>query len=844
MKFIINLLFIFILSSQLQAACTVYEINENQFPISKAGSIISGVDDHTILLLDIKSSNVNIVDINQRAIIKTISVRGDVGSMAVNKAKKLLYVTDYFTNKISVFNLDGSPKLLNIYSIDAQNFGASVYDTNNEHLLVTTKNELLVLSPKMEILDRISSKSKNANSMLIHNKRLYISYESSNNVDIYDLSQNLPKFSRQLKVENGPTAITNHNNNIYVANTNAASLSVIDGTTEAITDTITHPDLLTAPAGLAYFNRHIWIADQAAGKLLRFDTKVNALLAETCAGLTRPSHLLATSNAVYVSHANGLSAVQWDTELRATIKKSDETRYTSRNEVLTAPNEAFDLRIEGGSGRFDIIVSGGMKANKNSDREWTIISSPLTGNHTLIIKDLANEAESLTLIVRNGGVLTLSPSGKIDVELKGQSEVLIVSGGYPPYKWSVEHGLLSSTTAKQVVYTPRLLGEDIVKVSDASGNFKQITINVTRSGVAISPSVAVMMPKEQKSFYALGGDDANYEWQVPLGGNLSANQGQKIAFTAPDNIGKYELIVTDLISQETAQAFIHVIDEEINISPSTQIMRPNQSMTFKVSGGRGPYRWSSYLGDFSATEGDIVTYTAPQIISHDTIEVRDSGGRTATANVEIIGTMLISPATAFVSAGETVKFSIPRSAQGIKWQASAGKVEELSDNKVNYIAPQQSGRYSLIAINDAGQSVQAIIFVKSDQISISPNSAVLGLEQTILLKVTGGAAPYIWSTSKGSLSSTTGSNIFLTTPSQVADNQPIQVTVEDSTGKINTSQINLILEKDPFLGYDINKNGKLDRTELYLTVENYLIGQHDDAQINNLIDLYFRLVPK
>ena len=268
-------------------------------------------------------------------------------------------------------------------------------------------------------------------------------------------------------------------------------------------------------------------------------------------------------------------------------------------------------------------------------------------------------------------------------------------------------------------------------------------------------------------------------------------------------------------------------------------MRPNQSTSFKVSGGYGPYIWTSHLGDFSATEGDIVTYTAPQIISHDTIEVRDRGGRTATANVEIIGTMLITPATAFVSAGESVKFSIPRSAQGVKWQASTGKIEQLSDNKANYIAPQQSGRYSLIAINDVGQSVQAIIFVKSDQISISPNTAVLGLEQTILLKVTGGAAPYIWSTTMGSLSSSTGTNIFLTTPSQVADDKLLQVTVEDSTGKINTSEIKLTSEKDPLLGYDINKNGKLDMTELYLAVENYLIGQHDDAQINNLIEIFF-----
>lgn len=545
MKFIINLLFIFILSSQLQAACTIYPVNENQFPISKAGSIISGVDNHTILLIDIKSSNINVVDINQRAIIETISVKGDVGSMAVNQTKKLLYVTDYFTNKISVFNLDGSPKFVNTYPIDAKNFGPIVYDANNEHLLVIANNELLVLSPKMEILDRIASKSKNANTMLIHNKRLYISYESSNNVDIYDLSQNLPKFSRQLQVSNGASAITNHNNNIYVANTNADSLSVIDGTTEAVTNTITDPNLLTTPAGLAYFNGHIWIANQAAGKLLRFDTKINALLAETCAGLTRPSYLLATADAVYVSHANGLAAIQWDTGLGAKVKKSDEATYTSRNEVLTAPNETFDLRIEGGSGRFDIIVSGGMKATKNSDREWKITTSPLTGWQTLIIKDLANEAESLTLIVRNGGIFTLSPSKKIDVELGGQSEVLTVSGGYPPYKWSVEHGLLSSTTAKQIVYTPRLLGEDIVTVSDASGNIKQITINVTRSGIVISPSVAVMMAREQKTFYALGGDNANYQWQVPLGGNLSANQGQKIAFTAADNVGEYRLIVTD-----------------------------------------------------------------------------------------------------------------------------------------------------------------------------------------------------------------------------------------------------------------------------------------------------------
>ena len=40
--------------------------------------------------------------------------------------------------KNSVFNLDASAKLDQIYSIDAKNFGPIVYDADNEHLLVTT----------------------------------------------------------------------------------------------------------------------------------------------------------------------------------------------------------------------------------------------------------------------------------------------------------------------------------------------------------------------------------------------------------------------------------------------------------------------------------------------------------------------------------------------------------------------------------------------------------------------------------------------------------------------------------------------------------------------------------
>jgi hypothetical protein len=184
-----------------------------------------------------------------------------------------------------------------------------------------------------------------------------------------------------------------------------------------------------------------------------------------------------------------------------------------------------------------------------------------------------------------------------------------------------------------------------------------------------------------------------------------------------------------------------------------------------------------------------VTYSAPELSTQDTISVTDSGGRSATARVDVSGDMRLSPATHVATGGEKITFSLYNASGNINWLVLQGdNPVKTGDQSYQYTAPAQTGRYIVSASDDRGQQVQSVVYVISDNLSVSPTQLSMSAKESQFLSVVRGEGPYTWSTEMGVLSANSGNRVYISAPDVMAETA-FNVTVEDSLGNVAVAQI-------------------------------------------------------
>jgi len=101
----------------------------------------------------------------------------------------------------------------------------------------------------------------------------------------------------------------------------------------------------------------------------------------------------------------------------------------------------------------------------------------VTGEETVRVVDGLSAEVTATISVVSGP-LTLSP-GSIDIS-RGQTSVFTVSGGSPPYLWSVDGaGTIVAQDETHALYTaPSAAGTDWVKVTDSKDKFRKAKVYV------------------------------------------------------------------------------------------------------------------------------------------------------------------------------------------------------------------------------------------------------------------------------------------------------------------------------------------------------------------------------
>lgn len=172
------------------------------------------------------------------------------------------------------------------------------------------------------------------------------------------------------------------------------------------------------------------------------------------------------------------------------------------------------------------------------------------GNNTVTLRD--NDAHTATAIVTQPSFgLAVTPSSAT-LATDGDSVVLIVAGGLPPYNWSLTdgtRGTLSSTTGSPITYTRTTSGNNSVVLGDASGQTAVVAVSQPATPpLAISPATASVSTNSGSQVFTASGGLGTYTWSfvTPASGVLTPTTGANVVYTSNNGDSDGDVIqVTD-----------------------------------------------------------------------------------------------------------------------------------------------------------------------------------------------------------------------------------------------------------------------------------------------------------
>ena len=235
----------------------------------------------------------------------------------------------------------------------------------------------------------------------------------------------------------------------------------------------------------------------------------------------------------------------------------------------------------------------------------------------------------------DGKALTVSPTSAV-LQINDTLPIA-TSGGIPPYSYRVISGL--GGFSGNLYEAPPTPGSERIRVTDSVGASEEASFIINGVGLAlgITPSTQTLFTGDSLTLNPIGGT-APFTFDFPVGGNNSGAILVGSSYTAGSQAGVDQVEVLDGAA-DTSIATITVLAKPFSISPDPVTVYVNQTLSFNVVGGDGPFTF-----DFPASgnnSGAMLTvggsYIAGPIPQTDTIRVTDAyDGRSRTATVTVV----------------------------------------------------------------------------------------------------------------------------------------------------------------------------------------------------------------
>jgi len=434
------------------------------------------------------------------------------------------------------------------------------------------------------------------------------------------------------------------------------------------------------------------------------------------------------------------------------------------------------------------------------------------------------------------------------------SAALTATGGATPYTWSVATGstlppgLSLNSLSGLLSGTPTQSGtvSFTAQVSDASGTAqtasKTLTLVVSTAS-AVSITTASLPSGQAGSAYsatlAASGGSTPYSWSVvtgsslPAGVTLNASSGALSGTPAQSGTVSFMIQVKD--SSSTALTATKSFSVTIAATGSNPVSITSTSLpsgqtgkaysgTLSAAGGTAPYAWSVVTGSLplalvlNSSSGALSGTPTVSSTSSFTVQAKDSSSTPQTATkaftitISATGPAALSITTASLATGQVGgAYSGTLAATGgtppYTWAVSSGSslpvgISLSASNGALSGTPSQAGSFTFsVQVKDSSATQQtaskqytiSIVIAGPSPLqlnSTSVPSGQVGVPYSSTLTASGGALPYTWSVSSGSLPTglTLGaSNGQISgTPTQ-AGSFPFMIQVKDSTASPQTA---------------------------------------------------------
>ncbi|MBF0102329.1 MAG: VWA domain-containing protein [Desulfobacterales bacterium] len=435
------------------------------------------------------------------------------------------------------------------------------------------------------------------------------------------------------------------------------------------------------------------------------------------------------------------------------------------SELELSIGQSATLTVQGGSGTYRVSATYGTTVVDQSTIRYTAPDRAVTD--IITIEDLVTLKKIEVNAEVTVSIFSVMPSS-LFVKINGNATLTII-GGSGSFKVETDKGT-ADLKGKQVIYSaPAMVGTDQIRIIDTV-NGKKLTIMVTiisDAVFAITPEQITLTPGEKGNFSAANAK-GTVVWTATSG---TVSNG---AYTAPTNTGVFTVTATDTENGETDSATVYV-RADLTLTPSNATISTKDSVSFSVKGGKEPYVWAVVgEGVLDVYEGSTVSYSPTKRTGMSKVMVIDNAGASTEAQIQVIGSMMITPSEVSLVPKSTQQFSVAGGTGTYKWSATQGNISTTG----LYTAPDLFGTYTITVTDDSGNEGSATVSVGNYPV-ITPAYAWLNRKGEVDFKVVGGVAPFYWIVSAGDYTQTDNA-IRYKAPDASTD---VTVEVTDSRGQ-------------------------------------------------------------
>ncbi len=453
----------------------------------------------------------------------------------------------------------------------------------------------------------------------------------------------------------------------------------------------------------------------------------------TTGAFTAPG--VAGTTVVRVTDAGGkFSESVVTTNPALTISPTSQSLSLNATQTFTGSGGVPPLVFSLASGAGTVNASTGVYTAPNS-----------AGSATVRVTDGVGNTASATVSVFS--VLGISPAS---ATLAANNQLtLSAAGGTGPYTFSVFSGTGVINASTGVYTAPVSAGIATVRVTDSVGAVADASITINNA-LQISPASQTTLINSTITFSETGGV-APFTYSIVTGtGVVNASTG---VYTAPASNGTATVRVTDSIGN-TSNASV-TVTTTMSISPTSSTIAVNNTQTFSVTGGTGPYTFSRVVGTGTINASTGV-YTAPVTSGSATVRVTDSLGATADATVTVNAALAITPTSQTMGINGTLNFSASGGVVPYTYSIASG-TGSINSATGAFTAPASPDTAVVRVTDSYGNFVNATVTINAG-LSISPASTTLAVNNTATFTASSGTSPYTFSvfSGGGSINASTG----------------------------------------------------------------------------------------